>query len=220
MPGAKKSNQASKRQRGRPQIDGELLAERQALVLDAAGQLLADKASSEITVEQLIQAAGTSRPTFYRWFPGGTEQVLDMLIKNANEELMIRLLAILNEGVDLSGRIEAGIRAYFEWGKEMGPVVYGIYRDGFVENSTAWKYRQQTLAAVFKIMSEQADELGFAYVSDLAIETLLSWVESAGATLFRRYPISSEAIDEQCWLTTEMALAMLSVMQEKQNPNN
>lgn len=196
-------------------MDGDQLASRQAGVLEAAGKLLAEKTSADITVEQLIQSAGTSRPTFYRWFPDGIEQVLDMLIARANQDLMLRIISVVDQPNDLPRKIEAGIQAYFDWGKEMGPVTYGIYREGFDESSPAWKYRQQTLTAINNMMSDQANELGFDYVSDLAIETLVGWVESAGATLFRNYPVSAKAIEDQRWLTTQMALSMLETMRKR-----
>ncbi|MDF1779815.1 MAG: TetR/AcrR family transcriptional regulator [Alcanivoracaceae bacterium] len=200
------------RQRGRPPVSGDALAERQAGVLSAAGQLLAEKTSSDITVEQLIQVAGTSRPTFYRWFPGGIEQVVEMLIARANQDLIGRIVSVVAETSGLEQRIEAGVRAYFEWARDMGPVTYGIYREGFDEASPAWRYRQQTIATVVGIVRQQAEALGFAHLSELSIETLVSWIESAGATLFRHYPVQAEQIEEQRWLTTEMFLAMIDVV--------
>ncbi len=212
MPSGKQDKTKKVAQRGRPPVTGSALAARQGSVLKAAGDLLAGLSSSDITVEQLTQAAGTSRPTFYRWFPGGIEQVVEMLIMQANQDLMTRIIAVTSSGAAAPQLIEEGIRAYFDWGSEIGPVVYGIYREGFDEKSPAWRYRQQTIGAVTRIIRQQSSVLGFDHVSDLYIETLVGWIESAGATLFRHYPVAPGALEEQRELTTRMLLAMLEVV--------
>ena len=200
------------RQRGRPPVTEEALQERRASVLKVAGELLVGRASADMTVEQLIKAAGISRPTFYRWFPEGVEQVVDMLIVQANQALVSRIMEVVDADGTIEQRIIAGISAYFQWGADMGPVTYAIYREGFDEKSPAWRYRQQTIEIIIRLMRLQSNENGFEHVSDLTVETVVSWVESAGANLFRRYPVSAADFDEQKKLTTEMFLAMIEVV--------
>lgn len=204
------------RRRGRPRVSGDALAARRAGVLAAAGPLLAERHSRDITVELLIQAAGTSRPTFYRWFPGGIEQVIEMLIAEANEDLVARIVAVVAAGGGLDARVSAGIRAYFDWCVERGPVVYGIYREGFDERSPAWRYRQQTIENMVAVLGQQAQALGFVEVTRLMIETLVSWIETAAVVLFRHYPFSREEADEQCRRTMQMSLAMLEMVRGEQ----
>ena len=192
--------------RGRPRIAGEELTARQAPVLDAAGRLLATRASGDISVEMLLQESGTSRPSFYRWFPGGMEQVFEQLISQANSELVSLLLNEVARADTTENRIRAGIRAYFDWGLAQGPVVSGIYREGFTEGSTAQRYRRQTINTAIALIGSQAAGMGLRALPPRLIETLVSWVEAAGAVVFRDYPVNKPDVDRQCELTTRMFL--------------
>jgi len=73
------------------------------------------------------------------------EQVFEQLIAHANAELVNRLLAEVARADTTEARIRAGIRAYFDWGVAQGPVVAGIYREGFTEGSVAQRYRRRTM---------------------------------------------------------------------------
>ena len=199
------------RVRGRPRVAGEELNRRQQSVLMATGRLLAGRRSSDITIDQVIAEAGTSKPTFYRWFPGGMEQVLDMLISQANASLMASILVAIGRSHTAEDRIRAGAKAYFDWGIAMGPVAQGIYREGFYEGSVPYRYRRQTVGAVITLLEQQAISLGMTSISPRAIETLVSWIEAAGAVLLRDYPVSREAAEQQCRMTSEMVIAMLQV---------
>lgn len=192
--------------RGRPRIAGDELTARQAPVLEAAGRLLATRASSDISVELLLQETGTSRPSFYRWFPGGMEQVFEQVIAQANSELVHGLMAEVARADNAESRIRAGIRAYFDWGLAQGPVVTGIYREGFTEGSTAQRYRRQTIDSSIALIGSQAAGMGLSPIPPQIIETLVSWVEAAGAVVFRNYPVNKADADRQCELTTRMFL--------------
>ncbi|MDF1762725.1 MAG: TetR/AcrR family transcriptional regulator [Oleibacter sp.] len=195
---------------GRPKIGGSELATKRALVLAAVGKLLAERHSTDITVQQLIQEVGTSRPTFYRWFPEGVEQAVEMLIIQANDELVTRIFGVLATVSTTRERVEAAIRAYFDWCVDQGPVVYGIYREGFDETSPACRYRRKTIDTVVQLMTAQSKAMGRNDLGALSIETMVSWIESAGMVLCRHYPVKKEDADAQCQLTTNMFLATLT----------
>ena len=193
------------RARGRPRVSGEELTKRQQSVLVATGRLLANMRSSDITIDHVIAEAGTSKPTFYRWFPDGMDQVFEMLISQANAALMAAILVAIGRTQTAEDRIRVGIKAYFDWGIAMGPVARGIYREGFGEGSIPYRYRRQTIDAVVTLLEQQAVS------PPRAIETLVGWIETAGAVLMRDYPVSQDAADQQCWLTSEMVISMLQL---------
>ncbi len=202
-------NPPTSRQRGRPRVTGAVLSARQEPVLAAAGRLLATRQSSEISVELLLQESGTSRPTFYRWFTGGMDQVFDLLIAKANTDLIVRIVSAISSSDGFEARICAGVRAYFDWGVAHGPVVSGIYREGFTEGSIAQRYRQQTVDLSISLVNREAAALGLTALPTRLIETLVGWVETAGAMVFRHYPVSKTVVDQQCELATQMFLLMV-----------
>jgi AcrR family transcriptional regulator len=210
------SPKSTTQQRGRPRVSGDMLIVRQAPVLAAAGRLLATRQSTDISVELLLQETGTSRPTFYRWFPNGMSQVFDLLIAKANTDLMVRIVSAISRCDNFDERIRAGIKAYFDWGWAQGPVVSGIYREGFTEGSIAQRYRRQTLDVVIGMINQQAEMLGQNILPPRMIETLVSWVESAGAVVFRPYPVKQIDVEQQCELTIQMFLATVSMVLKNQ----
>ncbi|MCC1495874.1 TetR/AcrR family transcriptional regulator [Alcanivorax sp. 1008] len=201
--------------RGRPPVTGEALARKQETVLRAVADLLGEVPANELSVEQVILAAGTSRPTFYRWFPGGLEQAVEMLVASANEDLMARILSVLGTTSDTPTRVNAGVQAYFDWAVAMGPLARAIYREGFDSTSPAWRYRQATLEAVYQIMTREASRLGLRDVMPLEVETLVGWLESAMVVLMRQHPISDDVVARQARFASAMFLRMIEFLEQQ-----
>ncbi|MFZ5569851.1 MAG: TetR/AcrR family transcriptional regulator [Thermodesulfobacteriota bacterium] len=58
---------------------------RRRLILDAAGQLFAEKDFRSVTVREIAKAAGTSIGTIYNHYPNLTELFLDIFLRHARE---------------------------------------------------------------------------------------------------------------------------------------
>ncbi len=207
-----KQDHPGQRSRGRPPVTGPALSSRRAGVLAAAARLVGEMDSRYLSVEQLIQAAGTSRPTFYRWFPGGMPQVMELLVADANADLIRRILAVIQLDIPVEQRVIDGITRYFDWAREIGPLAKAIYREAFDPSSPARRYREQTLTAVQQLFLQQAKLMGLNNVTPLMVETLVGWIESAMITLMQHYPVSKEQAAEQAQFTATMVLAMVEDM--------
>lgn len=207
-------DQTGHRNRGRPPMHGPALDARRAVVLAAAAELVGNLDSRHLSVEQLIQAASTSRPTFYRWFPGGMSQVMELLVAEANADLLNRIMTVIELNVPLEERITLGIARYFDWARETGPLAKAIYREAFDPASPASRYRQQTLANVKQLFLQQAKLLGLNHVTPIMVETLIGWIEAAMFTLMQYYPVREQQAAEQARFTAAMVLAMVSEMRK------
>lgn len=202
------------RSRGRPPMRGPALDARRAGVLAAAAELVGNMDSRYLSVEQLIQAAGTSRPTFYRWFPGGLSQVMELLVAEANADLLNRIMTVIQLDAPLEERITIGIARYFGWARETGPLAKAIYREAFDPASPASHYRRQTLASVKQLFLQQAKLLGLNNVTPIMVETLIGWIESAMFTLMQYYPVNEQQAAQQAQFTAAMVLGMVSEMRK------
>lgn len=203
------------RGRGRPPVSGAALDAKRNGVLAAAAELLGEQPSATLTVEQLIHAAGTSRPTFYRWFPDGLPQVMEMLLANANADLLKRIMTVIYLDMPIEERVTQGIARYFDWAREIGPLAKAIYREAFDPTSPARRYRRQTLDAVQHLFQQQAKLMELNGVTPLMVETLVSWIESAMITLMQYYPVSEDQAAEQARFTATMVLAVVEDMRRK-----
>ncbi|MEV8538048.1 helix-turn-helix domain-containing protein [Streptomyces sp. NPDC051572] len=61
--------------------------ERRSQLLDAALSLFAHRAPEEISLDDVAEAAGVSRPLVYRYFPGGKQQLYEAALRSAADEL-------------------------------------------------------------------------------------------------------------------------------------
>ncbi|KAB1978660.1 TetR/AcrR family transcriptional regulator [Streptomyces triticiradicis] len=61
--------------------------ERRSQLLEAALSLFAQRAPEDVSLDDVAEAAGVSRPLVYRYFPGGKQQLYEAALRSAAEEL-------------------------------------------------------------------------------------------------------------------------------------
>ncbi|MEV6586700.1 TetR/AcrR family transcriptional regulator [Streptomyces acidicola] len=61
--------------------------QRRSQLLKAALELFAHQAPEEVSLDDVAEAAGVSRPLVYRYFPGGKQQLYEAALRSAAEEL-------------------------------------------------------------------------------------------------------------------------------------
>ncbi|MEV0178387.1 TetR/AcrR family transcriptional regulator [Streptomyces sp. NPDC050625] len=61
--------------------------ERRRQLLDTALSLFAHRAPEDVSLDDVAEAAGVSRPLVYRYFPGGKQQLYEAALGSAAEEL-------------------------------------------------------------------------------------------------------------------------------------
>jgi AcrR family transcriptional regulator len=62
--------------------------ERRTQLLGAALTLFAHRAPEDVSLDDVAEAAGVSRPLVYRYFPGGKQQLYEAALRSAAEALM------------------------------------------------------------------------------------------------------------------------------------
>ncbi|MDT0462619.1 TetR/AcrR family transcriptional regulator [Streptomyces gibsoniae] len=102
--------------------------ERRTQLLDAALSLFAHRAPEEVSLDDVAEAAGVSRPLVYRYFPGGKQQLYEAALRSAAEELQQcfaeppkgpltrRLGHALDRYLAFVGRHDAGFSALLQGG--------------------------------------------------------------------------------------------------------
>src|SRR3954454_11583155 len=61
--------------------------ERRSQLLEAALGLFAHRAPEDVSLDDVAEAAGVSRPLVYRYFPGGKQQLYEAALRSAADEL-------------------------------------------------------------------------------------------------------------------------------------
>lgn len=204
------------RPRGRPRLSAESLQANQALVLAAAARLFATCHSQQLSVEMLLQDAGISRASFYRWFPGGLDAVLDRIIQNTIQQLVLQILLATQGETDPEQRPRACIRAYFDWAMDHRAVVAGLYREAFDAQTLVYGYRRQAIVAVTAMAQQQLEAQQLRPLDPLEIETMILWIETASMVLFRNQQFDPDVVARQREFTSGLFLAMFQQLRQTQ----
>jgi len=84
-------------------------------VVDASRSCLAAQGLRRTTVDDIAAAAGVSRATLYRAFPGGRETILGAVVATEREALVVALRAAMSPATSLRDELVAGILAAARW---------------------------------------------------------------------------------------------------------
>ncbi|MER6820742.1 TetR/AcrR family transcriptional regulator [Streptomyces cellulosae] len=102
--------------------------ERRSQLLEAALTLFAHQVPEEVSLDDVAEAAGVSRPLVYRYFPGGKQQLYEAALMSAADELrdcfdepeegplLPRLTRAVERYLDFVGRHDAGFSALLQGG--------------------------------------------------------------------------------------------------------
>jgi AcrR family transcriptional regulator len=88
--------------------------QRRSQLLDVAGRLFAEQGFHGLSMEQLADAAGVSKPVLYQHFPSKQRLYL-ALLHDAVAELETRLRTALEGTTDNQARVHGAIAAYFDF---------------------------------------------------------------------------------------------------------
>jgi AcrR family transcriptional regulator len=88
--------------------------QRRSQLLDVAGRLFAEQGFHGLSMEQLADAAGVSKPVLYQHFPSKQRLYL-ALLHDAVAELETRLRTALEGTTDNQARVHGAIATYFDF---------------------------------------------------------------------------------------------------------
>lgn len=188
--------------RGRPPQTPAQADEVRARIEVATGEVFTEHGSRGLSVARIIERAGISRPTFYRYF-GNAEQPLHALLTVSNAGLVggIRTaLAHSDEPVQLGIAI---IDAYLEWARGHGPMLRPVFAELHDPASPVSAYREQAFDDIRALVRTKFAELGRALPSPLDLDTALQTCE------YVVYRVSSTAAEAD---PGEVAAARLTMI--------
>lgn len=158
--------------RGRPPQTREQADEVRARIELATAAVFTEYGSRGLNVARIIEQAGISRPTFYRYF-GNAEEPLHSLLTQSNAGLVggIRIaLARSSEPVQLGIGI---IDAYLDWARGHGPMLRPIFAELHDPASPVSAYRQEAFDDIRALVRAKFTELGRPLPSPLDLDIAL-----------------------------------------------
>lgn len=158
--------------RGRPPQTPEQADQVRARIVRATAEVFTRNGSRGSSVAQIIEQAGLSRPTFYRYFANATEP-LNAVLDVSNAELVGGIggaLEASGEGVDLGIRL---IDAYLDWARGHGPMLRPLFAELHDPGSPVSEYRNNALDGIRAIVRTKFTELGRPVPAPLDLDAAL-----------------------------------------------
>jgi AcrR family transcriptional regulator len=171
-----------KRKPGRPRDPEASTAAIKESIIAAAGEVYAQHGYHNFSVALLLEAAGISRPTFYRHFRDKTE-VIDIVVAQANAQLLAQVRKRIGSGNSLEDVVNSGIDAYFAWGRSIGKLAGAIYREIHDQQSPAAYHRERSLEDLGSLM-QNAFEAREKHMTPQVYDALMHVIEHVGHQAF------------------------------------
>lgn len=144
-------------------------------------------------LERIAQAAGMSKPTFYKYFPSSSAAISE-LFADCNQRLRLRIEQVVADQPDLTGKINAGIDAYPDWSDEIGDALIVFLAEEASTPATVASLRTGA-ESVYSAMME-----GFGAASGMRVApemtAMLLAALRAGARQYQADPRRRSAVKE------------------------
>ena len=203
------SQSLARRKSGRPsasELQGDELREH---IIAAASIVYGEHGYRGTTVEKIAQAAGISRPLFYRQFKSRWD-VVDIIIKRANQALLFAADKAMSETEDLFPMLSAGIDAYFDWCRNYGAVVGPLYQEINDPESPACVHNKNTVKQMVNLLLEMVKKRNLPNYSPLLFETLVHTIEHTGSMIFWPEAQSEEVLSKSRAILQRIVTASLA----------
>lgn len=175
--------------------------ERRQQLLDVAGRLFAEHGYHGLSMEQLADAAGVSKPVLYQHFPSKRDLYLGLL-RDAITEMEAQITKALEGTGDNKARVHGAIAAYFDFiGDRRFALLFGTAELADADVRAEVESANQRVADV--VGSLIAEDAGL----DLPRARLLAAAVRALATEGARWWIQCDDIDkdEAVWLLARLS---------------
>jgi AcrR family transcriptional regulator len=150
--------------------------ETRARILAGGQEALGVRGIQATTVEDILQAAGVSRRTFYQYFQS-KEGLLQALYEEAMDRLILAVQGAVSDVEDGAGKIRASIQAYLDFQLAGGPLLIQMQADAIRHDSRVMEKREQTLDALVQIVGENVQSVLQQDLDPLIYRALLIGIE-------------------------------------------
>lgn len=194
--------------RGRPpQTEADTAAAR-ARIVEATRAVFAEYGSHGLSVALIIERAGISRPTFYRYF-NNAEQPLQLVLDASDMALVDGLQTALDAAADEIEMVLNGIEAYLAWARGHGPALRPLFAELHDASSIVSPHRERTLTMLRSRLIARFETLGRVAPPAIDIDVLLHAFEYVGFRVALAEP--GDGVDD-AWARMTMARIALVLL--------
>ncbi len=162
--------------RGRPPQTREQADEVRSRIVAATAAVFTEHGSRGLSVARILDAAGISRPTFYRYFANATAP-LDVVLTLSNEGLVGGIRAALARSEEPVALGIGIIDAYLGWARGHGPMLRPVFAELHDPASPVSAYREEAFDDIRALVRTKFGLLGRQVPTPLDLDTALQVCE-------------------------------------------
>jgi AcrR family transcriptional regulator len=184
-------------------------AETQARILDGAEQAFGELGYAKVRVEDILQAAGVSRPTFYKVYPS-KEQVFEALSARHHHDIRQRIQRAAEAQPGAVARLAAVVDTFLRWRASLGPLGRALDVEARTPGSGIAHHRKHTLKLMVELAQGWLIAEGRPPVDPVLLLALIAAMESVADSLLLANKISEAAIGRANWVALRIVAAALA----------
>ena len=164
-----------------------------ASILDGAAQAFGKLGYAATRVEDVLEASGLSRPTFYKVFDS-KDDVFEALSEAHHREIRERIVRSLEGESDPNKQVENIVDAFMRWRAELGPIGRVLDQEARTGTRLA-KHRRETLDAMTAWATSRFRAEGRGDLDPVLVHGLIGAMEAVADSLVSSPPVREAAID-------------------------
>lgn len=145
-------------------------------------------------VEDILQAAEVSRPTFYKAFDS-KDDVFEALSERHHRDIRDRIIRSIADVSDPAAQLEATTDAFMRWRAELGPIGRVLDVEARIPGSSIAHHRTKTLDEMTALTAERMRASGRGEVDPVLYHGLIAAMERVADLLLSKHPVSEKALE-------------------------
>lgn len=188
-----------KRKKAAPKAAPEVVAVSAAVrmrILDGAVDAFAAKGFVDTRVEDILEAAGVSRPTFYKVYDS-KEDVFRVIAEMSQVALVQSIKTAVATVREPSEKLEKAVEAYLSWRATTGPIGRVVDLEMRRPGSQVSALRRATFASVRAVLEDEMKRAERLAIDPLVYIGLVAALEAISNTLLREPRIGSRELERR-----------------------
>ena len=164
-----------------------------ARILEGAADAFGRLGYASVRVEDIIAAAGVSRPTFYKVYTS-KDDVFEALSERHHHEIRRRIHEAVAKQTEPGTQLAAMIHAFLTWRAGLGPVGRVLDLEARTPGTRIAHHRKATLRAMIQLSSERMIAVGRSPADPVMTTALIAALESVADSLLLKPDVDQDTL--------------------------
>lgn len=179
--------------RGSKGSRGSVADETRDRILEGAAIAFGKLGYATTRVEDILEAAEVSRPTFYKAFDN-KDDVFEVLSERHHREIRERIIRSIDGVTEPLAQLEAIVETFMRWRAELGPMGRVLDQEARTPGSRIARHRSETIAAMSAFSAARLKAAGRNDIDPLLYQGLVAAMESVADAVLQKPPVRKSAI--------------------------